>query len=62
MNQKALECEEEIRRLLGSENEKLFIEHDKCVGRRMAISDRHAYKQGLADGIRLCVGIGLISK
>jgi Txe/YoeB family toxin of Txe-Axe toxin-antitoxin module len=56
-----LKYEDEIRRLLG-QNEKLFFDYDHAVSRRIAISGRHIYKQGVADGIRLCVETGLISK
>ncbi len=59
---KSIECEDKIRQLLGSENQDIFFEDDRLIGQRMAISERYAYKRGLADGIKLCIEIGLISR
>ena len=36
-----LKHEDEIRRLLGAENQNLFFDYDRMIGRRMAISERH---------------------
>jgi hypothetical protein len=57
-----LKHEDEIRRLLGAENQDLFLDYDNMVGRRMAIAERYVYKRGMADGIKLCVALGIVTR
>lgn len=58
---KELVLEQEIRQLLG-EKECLYFELDSLTGSLMSLYRRYGYKHGMADGISLCLGLGLSTR